>query len=68
MVAFGFAPYPNRVYYESMTKENEGKKLPDTTQAEKWLDSDHFLFEGNVYIVLSNGTVQAILGGREAGG
>ena len=33
------------------------KKIPDTSEAEKWLTDTTFIFQGKVYQVLPNGKV-----------
>ena len=43
---------------EVYCKVNETpNRIPDTTQAEKWLTEDTFEFEGKIYRVLPNGKV-----------
>ncbi len=32
-------------------------KIPDTTQAEKWIDDETFEFEGKIYRVLPDGKI-----------
>lgn len=32
--------------------------IPDTTDAEKWLDADHFVYHGKVWTVNQDGTVK----------
>ena len=48
----------SKVMKEFYCKVNETPgKIPDTTQAERWLTEDTFEFEGTVYRVLPNGKV-----------
>ena len=43
---------------EVYCKVNETpKRIPDTTQAEKWLNDETFTFEGRIYKVLLDGKV-----------
>ncbi len=43
---------------EVYCKVNETSgKTPDTAQAEKWIDSETFLYKGNVYRVLPDNKV-----------
>jgi hypothetical protein len=36
------------------------KKLPDTSQAEKWIDADTFVKNGHRYRIAPDGTVKEI--------
>jgi hypothetical protein len=36
------------------------EKLPDTSQAEQWIDADTFVVKGKVYRILPDGTVKEI--------
>jgi len=35
-------------------------KLPDTSDAEKWLDEDTFVFESQIYKVKANGIIELL--------
>ena len=39
--------------------------MPDTAEAEEWLDADTFVVKGKVYRVEPDGTVSEILNERE---
>ena len=41
------------------------KRLPDTAEAEEWLDADTFIVKGKKYHVGLDGTVSEILNDRE---
>jgi len=41
----------SKVIAPKTRKEN---KIPDTSQADKWLDPDRFVFKGNVYRIVNN--------------
>lgn len=35
-------------------KTRKESKIPDTTEAEKWLDADRFVFKKNIYRIVNN--------------
>ncbi len=40
-------------------------ELPGSSDAEKWLDPDHFIYKGKVYKIELNGTVKLQAGLKE---
>jgi hypothetical protein len=36
------------------------EKLPDTSQAEKWINPDTFVVKGRLYRILPDGTIKEI--------
>jgi hypothetical protein len=39
---------------------NKMNKLPDTSQAEKWLDPDTFVVNGRLYRIEPDGTIKEV--------
>jgi len=48
--------FKGRVVYSGSME----KRLPDTSEAEKWLDADTFVVKGKIYRVELDGTVSEV--------
>ncbi len=41
------------------------ERIPDTTEAEKWIDADTFEWEGELYKVMPDGTIERVKAGKK---
>lgn len=39
-------------------RDMKNNDLPTTSNAEKWLDADHFIYKGNIWVVDIDGVVK----------